>query len=251
MQQLKMVDTLLPKHSLNGSKDLKSLMSTYEKKQQLATELRTCKSELKRRCSLLHMTQLKAMKRVLRRLGYISSTDIIETKGRVACEVSCADELMMTELLLGGEFNKLTPAECASLLSCLVSEEKGNEMPKLNENLTIGLRHLQETARKLAKLMKDCKALEDQEEDEFVEQYKPYTMALVHAWCQGASFSQLCKMSDYFEGGIVRCMRQLEETLREMTLAARAIGSADLEDKFSEAIRLLKRDIVFAASLYL
>jgi superfamily II RNA helicase len=33
--------------------------------------------------------------------------------------------------------------------------------------------------------------------------------------------------------------------------AAKNIGNTDLENKFSESIKLLKRDIVFAASLYL
>lgn len=46
-------------------------------------------------------------------------------------------------------------------------------------------------------------------------------------------------------------MRRLEEILRQLCQAAKTIGSNDLEDKFSQGIKLLKRDIVFAASLYL
>ena len=46
-------------------------------------------------------------------------------------------------------------------------------------------------------------------------------------------------------------MRRLEELLRQMVQAAKNIGNAELENKFAEAIKLLKRDIVFAASLYL
>ena len=55
----------------------------------------------------------------------------------------------------------------------------------------------------------------------------------------------------FIVGGIIRCMRRLEELLRQMSLAAKVIGNKDLEDRFNEAVRLLKRDIVFAASLYL
>ena len=36
-----------------------------------------------------------------------------------------------------------------------------------------------------------------------------------------------------------------------MIQAAKNIGNTELENKFSESIKLLKRDIVFAASLYL
>jgi len=55
----------------------------------------------------------------------------------------------------------------------------------------------------------------------------------------------------YISGSIIRCMRRLEEILRHLCQAAKDIGSTDLENKFSEAIRLIKRDIVFTASLYL
>ena len=48
-----------------------------------------------------------------------------------------------------------------------------------------------------------------------------------------------------------RSMRLLEELLRQMVQASKNIGNVELENKFSEAIKLLKRDIVFAASLYL
>lgn len=46
-------------------------------------------------------------------------------------------------------------------------------------------------------------------------------------------------------------MRRLEEVLRQMCQAAKSIGNTDLENKFSEGIKVIKRDIVFAASLYL
>lgn len=46
-------------------------------------------------------------------------------------------------------------------------------------------------------------------------------------------------------------MRRLEELLREMVGASKAIGNADVEARFEEARTRLKRDIVFTASLYL
>ena len=64
-------------------------------------------AELKKKRSLLQMDELKCRKRVLRRLGYATSADAIEMKGRVACEISAADELLLTELLFNGVFNDL------------------------------------------------------------------------------------------------------------------------------------------------
>ena len=36
------------------------------------------------------------MKRVLRRLGLIDDGDVVQAKGRVACEINSADELLLT-----------------------------------------------------------------------------------------------------------------------------------------------------------
>jgi len=52
-------------------------------------------------------------------------------------------------------------------------------------------------------------------------------------------------------GSIIRAMRRLEEILRQLIQASKSIGNTDLENKFSESVKIVKRDIVFAASLYL
>ncbi len=76
-------------------------------------------------------------------------------------------------------------------------------------------------------------------------------MVVAHSWAGGSKFSDLCKLSGIFEGSIIRCMRRLEEMLRQMCAAAKAIGNSELENKFAEGITRIKRDIIFAASLYL
>lgn len=38
------------------------------------------------------------------------------------------------------------------------------------------------------------------DEDEYVDQFKPFLMDVVHEWCKGATFSKLCEMTDIFEG---------------------------------------------------
>ena len=55
---------------------------------QVASEIKAIKADLKKKKSLLQMDELKCRKRVLRRLGYCTAADVIELKGRVACEIS-------------------------------------------------------------------------------------------------------------------------------------------------------------------
>ena len=38
---------------------------------------------------------MKCMKRVLRRLGFIDKNDIVQLKGKVACEISACDEIIV------------------------------------------------------------------------------------------------------------------------------------------------------------
>ena len=52
------------------------------------------------------------------------------------------------------------------------------------------------------------------------------------------------------EGIIVRCIQQLNEILCDIKDAARLFGDLVLKKKMEEASDAIKRDIVFAASLY-
>lgn len=236
-------------HPLHNSNELNQLYAKYTQKLKAMNELKNAKSKLKEARSLLQMDELKHRKRVLRRMAYCTSADVIEFKGRVACELSSADELLMTEMIFNGVFNDLTIPQTVSLLSCFVCDEKSSETPLSTEELSGPLRAMQELARRIAKISNECKLEID--EEAYVEKFKPYLMDVVLSWCKGASFLNVCKMTDIFEGSIIRCMRRLEELLRQLCQAAKTIGNTDLENKFSEGVRLLKRDIVFAASLYL
>lgn len=236
-------------HPLHSSTELAGIYTKYLEKLELEKDLKTSKQALRMAKSLLQMEDLKHRKRVLRRLGYCNNADVIEFKGRVACELSSGDELLLTEMIFNGTFNDLTAPQCVALLSCFVCDERCSEQPTAANELAAPLKQMQDFARRIAKVSIECKL--ELDEEAYVEKFKPTLMDVVLAWCKGASFLQLCKMTDVFEGSIIRCMRRLEELLRQMVQASKTIGNTDLENKFSEGIRLLKRDIVFAASLYL
>ena len=63
-------------------------------------------------------------------------------------------------------------------------------------------------------------------------------------------FSKLTELTDIQEGIIVRCIQQLDGTLRDVRNAARLVGDPVLQRKAEDASNAIKRDIVFAASLY-
>ena len=44
------------------------------------------------------------MKRVLRRLDHLTKDDIVTDKGKVACEISAGDEILLSEFIFSGGF---------------------------------------------------------------------------------------------------------------------------------------------------
>merc|ERR1719309_1342573 len=184
-------------HPLHKNQDLQKLLEQYKAKAVVESDLAAARATLRKSKSLLQMEELKCMKRVLRRLGYCTASDVIEIKGRIACELSSADELLLTEMMFNGLFNNMTPPQVAAILSCFVCTEKSNEMPKLTDALSGPLRTMQDMARRIAKVSREAKL--DLEEDSYVEKFKPFMMDIVHEWCKGASFLNICKMTDMSE----------------------------------------------------
>jgi ATP-dependent RNA helicase DOB1 len=172
--------------------------------------------------------------------------------------------------MFGGVFNDLSVEQTVALLSCLVYEERSDDPVKLPEELAAPYRQLvgafvrrarattavwftqcalADVAKRVAQVMQDARVVVDMKE--YLEKLRPNMMEVMYAWCRGAKFAQVCQMTNAFEGSIIRCIRRLEELLRQLASAAKAIGNADLEAKFNKGIEKIKRDIVFAASLYL
>ncbi|KAJ2899221.1 ATP-dependent RNA helicase mtr4 [Coemansia aciculifera] len=244
------LEAKLHQHKLFGSPDEARLFGEYHAKAEMQARLREARLKIAEAQSAVQLDELKCRQRVLRRLGYTTADDVITMKGRVACEITSGDELLLSELMFHGVFNDLTTEQTVSLLSCFVYQEKSKEEPpKLQEDLAVPLRVMQESARLIAQISNECKLRVV--EEEYVASFRPELMDVVNAWCRGAKFSQICRMTEVFEGSLIRAFRRLEELLRQMCMAAKAIGNVDLENKFADGITKIKRDIIFAASLYL
>ena len=102
---------------------LPELYNMYAEKQACQQRIRELKKRVQSTLDVLQLEELKSRKRVLRRLGFTTSSDIVDMKGRVACEISTGDELLLTEMIFNGVFNTLLPEQCAALLSCFVFDE--------------------------------------------------------------------------------------------------------------------------------
>ena len=99
-------------------------LAAFARKTELMRTLSLREKDLSNSSALVLSETLGKMKRVLRRLGYIDEMDVVQAKGRIACEINSADELLLTELIYDGLFIELTPVQCVAILASLVFLEK-------------------------------------------------------------------------------------------------------------------------------
>jgi antiviral helicase SKI2 len=189
---------------------------------------------------------------VLKDLGFIDENSRVELKGKVACEIHSADELVLTELVLENVLSEYEPEEIVALLSCFVFQEKTDSTPNITPALERGI----ETIIKISEKVNHYQILHQvilssDDSNDFVSRPRFGLVEVVYEWARGMPFSRITDLTDVLEGTIVRVITRLDETCREVKNAARIIGDPTLFTKMQTCQELIKRDICATASLYL
>jgi ATP-dependent RNA helicase DOB1 len=250
LEKTAVLEKLFQEHPVHSRADRDEVFKAYSRKADLQEQAKLLRKEARSHQTLVMKDDLKRMKRVLRRLGFIDQDNVLQIKGRVACEINTVDELVTTEMIFGGVFNGIRPEQIVALLGCMCYEDKKKEGEvKIREDMQVPFRQLKETARAVGRAKQDCKIPIDP--DEYADSFNPDMIEVLYAWTLGAKFVDVIKLTDIFEGSIIRAIRRLDEMLRQLASAAHVMGEFDLKAKFEECSKLIRRDIVFAASLYL
>ncbi|MCJ1251775.1 hypothetical protein MMC30_009013 [Trapelia coarctata] len=189
---------------------------------------------------------------VLKDLGFVDESSRVELKGKVACEIHSADELVLTELILENVLADFEPEEIVALLSAFVFQEKTDVEPTLTPSLEKG----KETIIKISEnvnsfQIKHQVILSSTDSNDFVSRPRFGLVEVVYEWARGMSFNRITDLTDVLEGTIVRVITRLDETCREVKDAARIIGDPKLFTKMQSAQEMIKRDITAVASLYM
>ena len=145
-------------------------------------------------------------------------------------------------MVFEGIFNPLTSCQAVALLSCFVHQEVSHDASTTaTTDLREPFKHLQNIARSIAKAKTDAKIPCD--EEEYVKMFNPSLMEAAAAWSTKAKFIDVMKMTDVFEGSLIRSFRRLEELLRQLASAALSIGNTELHDKFEDGANSIRRGI--------
>lgn len=168
----------LSEHQLTtdfSEEDRLTRVQAFEKRTELLASAKLIREEARSFETVTMKEDLKKMKRVLKRLGHVDANGVIQTKGRTACEINTANELVVVELIFTGVFNDLSVEQCCALLSCMTYDERNKDdddpAKGLKSYLANPFYKLQEVARTVAKASIACKIEVD--EDEFVEKFNP------------------------------------------------------------------------------
>ena len=125
--KIESLESRLTAHKLHGAAEMPGLMALCEQRLALADQITAVRREMKATRSMVQLDELKCRKRVLRRLEFTTADDVVTLKGRVACEISSGDALVLTELIFQGVFTGLTTKQAVALASCFVFDEKSKE----------------------------------------------------------------------------------------------------------------------------
>lgn len=190
LRKIEVLESRLLTNPLHESPRLAELYDQYSEKMELARKIREKKKAITAAHAIMQLDELKSRKRVLRRLGFINDSEVVELKARVACEISTGDghELLLSELLFNRFFNELSPELCAAVLSVFIFEEK-SQCPPLKEELAKPFREIQAQARVIAKVSQESKL--EINEEEYVKGFKFELMEVVYAWAQGKTFAEI------------------------------------------------------------
>lgn len=215
---------------------------------------------------LILSSELVKLKNFLRREHFIEeipgATDseaayLLTDKGRVACHVSSANEVILVECLFEAQFTDLTPRVLAGVLASLLGEgtgasgsSKSNQLqmdPKLSQALT-------KLKQIVSMLLKDCATEDTTLElrcttvDHIVDDT---TAVIAFSWAAGQTFQEILDIDrSQFEGNIVRMFRRLINLVDQLIIAVEVIGDERLKARLTAVHDAIFRDIIKVNSLY-
>lgn len=201
---------------------------------------------------LVDHAAIQSKKKVLQRLEFIDRHEVPTTKGRVASFIFGSDEILLTEMIFSGLLGDLNSKQTDVLLSLFVNEERSSKIKvKVKDpKLEASLKTLKKTQSFLCEIYRQC-GIVDVNEEEALEALNPTLFEIIERWYVGSSFADIMKITDLYEGSVIRSIKRLYELLKQMKDCAQTLGNKELEHKFEEAATKLYRGIVFAASLYI
>ena len=241
--------------------DLKINLEKHIKNQKLEKEIKKIIEKIESGKHLVLNSELINMKRVMRRLDFVTKDETLTPKGHLICDISGADELLTAELLFSGFFKDMTLEEIGASIYCCLSKENAGKKED-NESMNNDI-NAQKKMRKIfddilkkvnyiADIMEECKIFNPDGKKRYIDCFNDSYMMPMYKWICGDEFGKLIKeYYTLYEGNLIRIIRRVEEFTKNFETSVEHVGDYNLKKKLEEMQQKIKRGLPFASSLYL
>ena len=134
-------------------------------------------------------------------------------KGKTVSQIRSENELFLAEIIFSDVLNDLTPAELASVICAVTTEDMRAEMYS-------GL-PLSQKVRKTLNKIKDVRRRVDKAQNENniddAMYINSFYCALIEMWSNGAEWDDIIDQVEMGEGDVVRCFKRVIDVLRQLT----------------------------------
>ena len=174
-------------------------------------------------------------KAVLTQLGYLDN-DFPNEKGILCSTIRAENELYISEILLSGVLDNLTPSQLSAVICAVITEDlRGDVFPSqsISNEARKALNQIKNIRRKIAIVQRDC--------DIDTEMYiNSYYSPLIEMWVEGTTWEELSEMTESSEGDVVRIFKRTIDVLRQIANAQYI--NPQLNDTAKEAIKAILRE---------
>ena len=188
-------------------KHMKSLdlLERYQKRgEQLAKEIDNQRD--------IFWNKFLSHRNVLSIYGYLQD-DFPTDKGKTASQIRSENELFLAEIIFSGVLDNLTPAELASVICAITTEDMRADMYSqlpLSQKVRKTLNKIKDIRRKLERVQNennvdDCMYINS------------FYCALIEMWANGAEWDEIINQVEMGEGDVVRCFKRVVDILRQLT----------------------------------
>lgn len=183
----------------------------------------------------IYWNKFLSHKGVLEKLGYIED-NFPNEKGVVVAMLRTENELYMAEIIQSGVLDSLSPAELASVICAVNTEDMRAEMYAklpISHNVKRALGRIKEIRRKLAITQRDF----DIETPMYINSfYSP----LIELWILEGDWQKVIENVEMGEGDVVRSFKRTVDILRQITILPNI--NPELADKAREAIDAIMKE---------
>lgn len=200
--------------------------------------------------NLKYFNEFQHRMTILKILGYIDTEDQILLKGKAAREIATTDCVMIGELLMSNIMEKLDIPETVAFVAGFAfnrNEIELDDIPPISDNFTIAAEEFKKLVEGLVKLEKD----HNFEESKYNRRATFGVSKAIYNWIKGAKFREILHDCDLEEGKLFNLIMRMFLFLDEIKSFYETIGNAKIAEKFSEAKKMLIKDILSTKSLYL